>query len=179
MTPPRRTDLGLLALRAAVGATLAAHGAQKLLGWFGGAGLEATAAGFDQMGFRPGKANAVAAGLGEAAGGALLAVGLGTPLAGAAVAGTMAVAASVHAPQGFFSTQGGYEYPAVLGAAATALAITGPGRYSLDEVLGHRLGRPWMGLLAFVGGAVTTGALITRRRQMQQAAAAEADAGSA
>src|SRR4030081_2034063 len=80
-------DLGLLALRAAVGGALVAHGAQKLFGWFGGAGLERTGATFERLGFRPGKQHALAAGLGEAAGGTLLAVGLGSAGAGAAVAG--------------------------------------------------------------------------------------------
>jgi putative oxidoreductase len=75
-------DLGLLGLRLGIGGTLAAHGAQKLFGWFGGAGLDKTAVMFDQIGFRPGKVNAIAAGLGEAGGGALLAAGFGTPGAG-------------------------------------------------------------------------------------------------
>ena len=121
-------DLGLLALRVGVGGTLVAHGAQKLFGWFGGAGLEQTGKMFDQLGFRPGQANAIAAGLGEAGGGALLAVGLGTPGAGAAVAGTMIVASSLHADNGFFSTKGGFEFPAVLGWSAAALALAGPAR---------------------------------------------------
>jgi len=116
-------DLGLLGLRAAVGGALFAHGAQKLFGWFGGAGLERTGATFDRFGFRPGKLNAIAAGLGEAGGGALLAVGLGTPGASAAVAGTMIVASSMHVDKGFFNGKGGFEYPAVLGWTAAC-----PGR---------------------------------------------------
>ncbi len=80
-------DLGLLALRVGVGATLAAHGTQKLFGWFGGAGLAGTGAFFESVGFTPGRVNAVLAGLGEAGGGTLLALGLATPAAGAAAAG--------------------------------------------------------------------------------------------
>src|ERR1700712_5131668 len=75
-------DAGLLITRAAVGGALFAHGAQKLFGWFGGGGLAQTGAMFDKIGFTPGKLNAAAAGLGEAGGGGLLALGLATPAAG-------------------------------------------------------------------------------------------------
>ncbi|MBT0772425.1 DoxX family membrane protein [Kineosporia sp. J2-2] len=163
-------DLGLLGLRVGVGATLFAHGAQKLLGWFGGGGLSATAAGFEGMGFRPGRRNALAAGLGEA-GGALLVAGAGTPFAAAAAAGTMIGAASVHRPNGFFNTQGGVEYPAVLGLTTAALALTGPGRYSVDHLLGHRLNRNWQATLA-LSAAVGGGAYVVARRQKAVAAAA-------
>src|ERR1700716_2226792 len=157
-------DLGLLALRLALGGAVLAHGAQKLFGWFGGAGLERTGATFARLGFRPGKLNAIAAGLGEAGGGALLAVGLGTPGASAAVAGTMIVASSMHVDSGFFNSKGGFEYPAVLGLSAAALALTGPGTLSLDHVLGHRLNRSWM-RLALVGAATAAGTVIVRRRR--------------
>jgi hypothetical protein len=103
---------------------------------------------FDQIGFRPGKVNAIAAGLVEAGGGALLAAGLGTPIAGAAGAGTMIVASSMHTGSGFFSSNGGFELPAVLGAGAAALALTGPGALSRDHILGHQLNRNWMRTLA-------------------------------
>jgi putative oxidoreductase len=160
-------DLGLLALRLGVGGTLVAHGSQKLFGWFGGAGLEQTAAGFEQIGFRPGKPNALAAGLGEAGGGALLALGLGTPGASAAVAGTMIVASSMHASNGFFSGNGGFEFPAVLGYSAAALALTGPGTLSLDEVLGHRLNRPWMRTIALASAVpAALGVIAARRRAL-------------
>src|SRR4030081_3173655 len=111
-------DIGLLGLRVGGGGALVAHGAQKLFGWFGGPGLEQTGATFEQIGFRPGKLNAIAAGLGEAGGGALLAVGLGTSGASAAVTGTMIVASSMHLNSGFFNSKGGFEYPAVLGWSA-------------------------------------------------------------
>ena len=117
--------------------------------------------------------NAVVAGLGEAGGGALLALGLATPAAGAAVAGTMGVAASMHAPKGFFAAEGGLEYPALLGVAAGALALTGPGQLSVDRLLGHRVNRSWMRTLALglVAPAVT--AVILRRRRALAAVAAE------
>jgi len=158
-------DLGLLALRIAVGGPLIGHGAQKLFGWFGGAGLDATAEGFEQIGFRPGKVNAVAAGLGEAGGGALLVAGLGTPGAGAAVAGTMIVASTMHTANGFFANKGGFEFPAVLGAGAVGLALTGPGTLSLDHVLGHRLNRGWMRATALAAVVPAAASVITRRRR--------------
>lgn len=82
-----RPDLGLLLLRLGAGGVLAAHGAQKLFGWFGGGGLEQTGAAMEAMGYVPGKQSAAAAGLSELGGGALLALGLATPAAGAAAAG--------------------------------------------------------------------------------------------
>ncbi|MFB9378931.1 DoxX family protein [Kineococcus gynurae] len=163
-------DLGLLALRLGVGGTLVAHGAQKLFGVFGGGGLEGTAGAMHAMGFRPGKQNAVLAGLSETGGGVLLALGLATPVGGAASAAAMSAAATVHAPNGFFATSGGYEYPAVLGLASTALAVSGPGRYSLDAALGGRLTRPWLAAVAL--SAAAAGAAWTIR-QRQQAVAAE------
>src|SRR6202171_4227812 len=159
-------NLGLLALRVGVGGALVAHGAQKLFGSFGGAGLERTGATFDRLGFRPGKLNAVAAGLGEAGGGALLALGLGTPAASAAVAGTMIVASSTHVEKGFFNSKGGFEYPAVLGGSADALAPTGPGALSVDHLLGHRLNRSWMRNLALAAAALAGLAVVARRRRM-------------
>ena len=137
-------NAGLFALRAGVGGVLVAHGVQKLFGWLGGHGLAGTGAAFEQMGFQPGRQAAFAAGLGEAGGGVLIALGLATPAAGAAAAGTMIPATAVHAPRGFFATGGGYEYPALLGVSAAALTLMGPGDWSLDARLDHRLNRPWM-----------------------------------
>ena len=165
-------DVGLLAIRVGVGGTLFAHGAQKLFGWFGGGGLGGTATMFDNIGFKPGKVNAVAAGLGEAGGGALIAFGLATPAAGAAVAGTMAVAASMHADNGFFAQGGGLEYPAVLGLVAGSLALTGPGELSLDAATGHGLNRSWMRTVALAAIPPAVTATILRRRQALKAAAA-------
>jgi len=157
-------DLGLLALRLGVGATLVAHGTQKLFGWFGGHGLAGTAGFFESVGFTPGRANALLAGAGEAGGGSLLALGLATPAAGAAVAGTMAVAASMHKDNGFFAQDGGLEYPAVLALTAGAIALSGPGRLSLDAALGHRANRQWMRVVGLAGVPVAV-ALVTRRRR--------------
>jgi putative oxidoreductase len=158
-------DLGLLALRVGVGGVLVAHGAQKLFGWFGGRGLEQTGATFERLGFRPGKLNAMAAGLGEAGGGALLAAGLATPAASAAMVATMIVAASTHVDKGFFNSKGGFEYPTVLGWSAAALALTGPGAVSLDHVLGHRLNRSWMRSLVLAAVVPAAFLIIARRRR--------------
>jgi len=145
--------LGLTALRATLGAVFFAHGAQKLFGWFGGHGLEATGGAFDSMGLKPGKRNAVTAGASEAGGGALLALGLATPAASAALIGVMSQAVrTVHIDKGFFVTDGGYEYNLVLGAAAFAIADTGPGPWSLDEKLGIRAKGPLVALAALGAG---------------------------
>jgi putative oxidoreductase len=160
-----RRDLGLLLLRLGTGGVLAAHGAQKLFGWFGGHGLEGTGAFMESVGYAPGKASATASGLAETGGGALLALGLATPAAGAAAAGAMVGAAAVHAPNGFFNTSGGYEYAATLGLAAAGLAVTGPGRLSLDHALGHVLDRGWMVPAALAGTAAVTAVVVGARNR--------------
>ena len=111
-----------LTLRVLIGGLFVGHGTQKLFGWFGGHGLEGTAGFFDSLGLKPGKRNAIAAGAAEAGGGALLASGIALPLAGAALTGTMTSAIRhVHAPKGPWSTDGGWEYNAVLIAATLAV----------------------------------------------------------
>ncbi|UCM91693.1 DoxX family protein [Streptomyces marincola] len=127
--------MGLLLLRLAIGLTMAAHGTQKLFGWFDGAGLEATGAGYTAMGYPGGETMALVAGLSETLGGLGLALGLFTPLAAAAVVGTMINAiVAVHWENGFF-LPAGYEYTMVLCLGAAALALTGPGRLALDPLL--------------------------------------------
>ncbi|WP_329113497.1 DoxX family protein [Streptomyces sp. NBC_01353] len=171
MTTLNRRDLGLLVLRVGTGAVLAAHGTQKLFGWFGGGGIEGTAQGMAAMGFSPPRESAIAAGLGEAGGGALLALGLATPAAGAAAAGAMAGAVAVHLPAGFFAQSGGFEYPAFLGFTAAAIGITGAGRYSLDHATGHVVDRPWVVATAFLASALAAAAVVGRRAQAQDDAA--------
>jgi putative oxidoreductase len=163
-------DAGRVILRSGVGGVLIAHGCQKLFGWFGGHGLKGTAAAFESMGFRPGLPSAVAAGLGEAGGGACIVLGLATPLAAATASGTMAAAAAVHYPSGFFAQSGGYEYAALLGVSTAALALTGPGEWSLDRLLGYRLNRPWMSLAALAATAAATVTVIRQRsRALEEA----------
>lgn len=163
MTAYDRRDLGLLLLRLGAGGVLAAHGAQKLLGWFGGGGIEGTGQFMESVGYAPGRASATAAGLAEAGGGTLLALGLATPAAGAAAAGAMAGASAVHAPNGFFNAGGGYEYAATLGLTAAGLAVTGPGRISLDHALGHTVNRGWMVPVALAVTGVATAAVVGMR----------------
>ncbi|MFE5815104.1 DoxX family protein [Streptomyces sp. NPDC056479] len=164
MSEYNRHDVGLLLLRLGAGGVLIAHGTQKLFGWFGGHGIEGTGQFMESIGYRPGKASATASGLAEAGGGTLLVLGLATPAAGAAAAGGMAGAAAVHAPNGFFNQEGGYEHAATLGLAAAGLAITGPGRLSLDHALGHVLDRGWMVPTALAATAAVT-ALVVGARQ--------------
>lgn len=169
-------DLGLLALRLGVGGSLAAHGAQKLFGSFGGYGPSGTGQWMDSLGFAgSGKTNAILAGLGEFAGGTLLALGLGTGAAGAAVTGTMTVAGSTHGPNGFFNTSGGYELPATYGLVGTALALAGPGRFSLDHLSGHTVNRTWMAVVG-LAAAVGSAAYLIGTRQQPPAAPEEVDA---
>ena len=145
--------LGHTLFRVAVGGTFFAHGAQKLFGWFGGHGLEATGGAFDSMGLKPGKRTALVAGASEAGGGALLALGLLTPAASAALIGVMHQAVkTVHLDKGFFVTEGGYEYNLLLGASAFLLADIGPGPISLDEKLGTKLSGPAVALAALGAG---------------------------
>lgn len=126
-------------VRVAAGLMLVPHGAQKLFGWFGGYGLDATGQFFAaKLGLPP--SFALLAGLIEFAGGLMLAIGLGTRAVAALVAGLMAVAVfQVHLGAGFFWTKGGYEYPLMWGIVALAFAIRGGGRYSLDNLIGHEI----------------------------------------
>lgn len=129
-------SLVLLLLRLVIGLSFAGHGAQKLFGSFGGHGIEGTAGFFDSIGIKPGKTMAIAAGVTELVGGLLFAVGLLTPLAAILIVGTMLVAIfKVHGPNGFWSTQNGYEYNAVLIVASIAVAVIGPGALSLDALI--------------------------------------------
>jgi putative oxidoreductase len=134
-----------LLLRLSVGGLFVGHGTQKLFGWFDGHGLEATANGFEQLGLRPGKANAIAAGAAESGGGALLALGLATPLAASVLTATMLTAIkNVHGKNGPWLSNGGYEYNVVLIAAVLLLVEAGPGGHSLDAARGRvRAGSGW------------------------------------
>ena len=156
-------DAGLLILRSIAGLVIAAHGAQKLFGWFGGPGLRGTAGWLDSMGFKPGGLHATVTGTAELGGGILLTLGFLTPLGAAAVIGVMAVAiVTVHASNGFFNTNGGFEFNLTLMAAAIALAFTGPGGWSLDhafdlDLFGERWGMAALAL-AVVSAVLTLGA---------------------
>jgi putative oxidoreductase len=163
-------EIALLGLRLVVGLGLAAHGAQKLFGVFGGHGIGGTAGFFEQIGLRPGKLHAWAAGTAEFLGGLLIALGLVTPFAAAALIAVMTAAVlTVHLPNGFFATSNGYEYNLVLAAAVFALAGIGAGDWSLDNALGFDLaGTAWAlgalgaGIIAGLG-AVLIGRLAPER----------------
>jgi putative oxidoreductase len=134
-------DSGILALRLTVGGYLAVHGAQKLFGHFDGPGLDKAGTGFDKMGLRPGKPFAALAATSELTGGILTATGLAFPVGPVVIASAMAVAIAVHSDKGAMGQKGGYELPLTDMVAALTLAMTGPGRYSLDRILPGRLPR--------------------------------------
>ena len=165
-------DIGRLAARTVIGGLFIGHGTQKLFGWFGGPGLEGTEQMMGALQMRPTRVNALAAGVTETAGGALLAVGAATPLAGSALIGTMVTAIrKVHQPKGVWASQGGWEYNAVLIAALVALIDAGPGDVSVDAALGRREWGPgWaVGGLA-VGAAASAATLALSRRASSHAA---------
>lgn len=126
-------------IRATAGLLLMPHGAQKLFGWFGGYGVEATGHFFAaKLGLPP--SLALVAGLIEFFGGLALALGLLTRVAAALVAGLMFVAIiKVHLAAGFFWTSGGIEYPLMWGLVAFAFVLRGGGRYSLDALIGREI----------------------------------------
>ncbi|MEZ5652887.1 MAG: DoxX family protein [Burkholderiaceae bacterium] len=131
-----KPELGPLLLRVPVGLTFAAHGAQKLFGWFGGYGLTGTGEFFASIGLNPGVAMALLAGSAEFFGGLALALGLLVRPSAALLAFTMLVGIfSVHWSKGFFAAAGGYEYAMILMFASLALLASGAGRLGLDNRL--------------------------------------------
>ena len=130
-------EVGLFVLRIVVGLLMSAHGAQKLFGAFGGYGIEGTGGFLETLGFRPGRAFAVAAGTSEFAGGLLIAAGLLGPVGPALVLATMIVAmGTVHLSKGLFATTDGVELPLLYAIVAVTLIFTGFGEYSVDAVAG-------------------------------------------
>ena len=134
------SNTGSLILRVTLGVIFIAHGAQKLFGWFGGYGLEATGQWMASVGLEPGFLMALAAGLVEFGGGVALIFGVLTRLSALALAGAMAIALfAVHLPNGFFMATNGYEFALALLAASISLVFTGAGRASLDGIIVKRL----------------------------------------
>lgn len=168
-------DAGLLLLRVVVGLVFIGHGTQKLFGWYGG-GPRGTAGMFGSLGFRRPVAMAIMAGLTESLSGSLLVLGFLQPLAAAGIVGMMVAAVgSVHAPNGPWVSNGGYEYNVVLMAAALALVAIGPGLYSLGDLTGVVLnGTGWALAAFFAGSAAGLGVLASRRAPAMAGPAREA-----
>lgn len=158
------TDFALLVLRSIVGGVVAAHGAQKLFGWFGGYGLVATSGYMgDQLRLRPAIFWTALAGLSEFGGGLLLGVGFLSPLGSLGIIASMVTATVLVHWWRFWASDNGFEYPLVLLTAAAVIAISGPGVYSLDAAVGISLPAPATfvaGLVAVAAGVAT--ALMTR-----------------
>ena len=162
-------NIARLAARAIIGGLFIGHGTQKLAGWFGGPGLEGTEGMMQALDMNPPRLNALAAGITETAGGALLVAGLATPVASAGLIGTMITAIrKVHWTSGPWAASGGYEYNLVLIAALLALAEEGPGDASLDDALGWDLTGPRWSLTALALGvaASSTAVWVGRRSEI-------------
>jgi putative oxidoreductase len=159
-------DTGLLIARVVFGLLMAAHGSQKLFGWFGGYGLAGTAGFFESLGFRPGRFFTAVASVSELFGGLLMALGFLGPIGPALVLSVMIVAAgSVHWQHGLFAASNGIEVPLLYGAGAAALALTGPGSFSIDGLIGlTQVWTPAVAWTALVAGALGGFANLAIRR---------------
>ncbi len=166
-------SLGLLLIRLVVGLTLAAHGSQKLFGWFGGTGYTKTSGFLESQGLRPGWFWALAGALGEFAGGVLFAIGLLTPLAAIALIASMLMAVlKFHWTSGFWNTAHGYEYPLVLLVASLAVGIIGPGSYAIDALIGLSISTPvFLVLLVIAILFDLVGIVLSRQRPLQRTTA--------
>lgn len=154
-------DLGILLLRGLTGMLMAGHGAQKLFGYGGGPGIEGTAGFMESLGMKPGKPWAALAGLSEFGGGTLTALGLLNPLGPLGMIGAMSVAThKVHGTSPIWGTEGGAELPVTNSAIAAAIALIGPGRYSLDRMLGIKVPR-WIVFTAVILGALAAYSSLT------------------
>jgi putative oxidoreductase len=174
----RAMDAGRLLLRLTIGGTFFVHGTQKLFGWFGGHGPDATGQFFESIGLRPGRRNAIAAGATEAGSGILVALGLAMPLAAAGLSAVMITALrTVVWKEGIKPATG--EHEVLLAAAALALTETGPGAPSLGSALGaDQSGRGWA-LAALGAGAAGSAMAISMGRRQPEPPAPPAEASEA
>jgi putative oxidoreductase len=162
-------DAAVLIGRLVLGGSIAAHGAQKMFGWFGGPGLEGAGGFFEKLGFRPGRDYARAASMTELGSGIAIALGIGGPLGPAAMASVMTTAAgSAHLKNGFFAQNQGYELNVMYGLGGLLLALDGYGNLSLDHLarLDSRRVPVWMRAAIFAGG-IAAGVMMLSRREMQ------------
>lgn len=163
---------GLLIVRLVVGLIMAAHGAQKLFGWFNGPGLQGFAAGLERLGVRPGRPWAMIAAVVEFGGGLLVAAGLLTPIAALFLAGDLLVAIlTVHITKGFWNSNGGYEYPLALIGGLVGLSLIGPGPLSIDERIPLHLPQPgsWLVIVILVLLGVIAAVAVPRMQAAGQA----------
>lgn len=161
------SDVGLLLIRVVFGSLMSAHGAQKLLGWFGGRGLNVTGEFFVKLGFRPGRSYATLASSAETIGGACVVLGFLGPVAPAFILSVMLVAiVTVHWRNGVFASQNGIELPLLFATAVSGLALIGFGSLSLDHALGlERFWTPARNVLVLALGLVGAIANIIARRR--------------
>lgn len=162
-------DVSLLLLRGVSGGLIAAHGAQKLFGWFGGGGIEGTKVMMQRMNLKPEREWAYMAAVSEFGGGVLTTLGFLNPLGPIGIASVMSMAtAKVHWGKPIWVTAGGPELTLTNMSIAFANATLGPGRLSLDHALGIRLPRVVVGagiVMAAVG--VATGIILSSQKQEQ------------
>jgi putative oxidoreductase len=157
------TSAGLLILRIALGGIFFAHGAQKLFGWFGGHGLSGHVGFVERLGVRSARLLGLVNALGEFFGGLGVLAGFLTPIAAAALIGSMAVAIiKVHWPNGFFNHEGGIEYPLILAVTAFVVGLIGSGRFALDRLLAIRLPEPLTYVVVLALTALTVLYTVTR-----------------
>jgi putative oxidoreductase len=155
-------DLGLMMLRVGVGASCVSHGAQQLTGRLGDGGAEDPAE-TRAVGLEPAELDIRPSAVLETAGGALLALGLASGPVSAALTGNMIVASSGQPRNGLVQTSEEYQRAVAYALVGSTLALTGPGRFSLDQLTGRALNRPWMRVLALIGALTTAAYLVTIR----------------
>ena len=158
-------SFGLVLLRLSVGLVIAAHGAQKLFGWWNGPGLDGFTGMMEKVQVRPARPVALLAAVGELGGGLLVVLGFLGPLGPLAVAGGMVVAiVTVHLAKGFWNSKGGYEFPLLLMGGALALSFTGFGAISLDGLLRLALPEPLTWIVCALAGFGGAGAALASRQ---------------
>jgi putative oxidoreductase len=164
-------DFALLILRLAVGLTFAAHGAQKLFGWWGGSGWDGWRGVMAKMGFRPVLLFAALSALTEFGGGLFLALGLGIPIVASAFMGlVIVILAKVHLRNGFFVSKSGIEFPFNLGIGALVIGLLGPGRFSIDAAVGITPATSLRIVLLLLGAGVGLLTLLVPRLATREAA---------